>query len=220
VIGRWRAFWARLLGRQPSTEPIAPGPVPPPIPEPSVSANVALRLLQVHLCIVYLSAGLSKLLGIPWWTGNAVWGTLANFEFAPLQHEWYLGFLRTLAENRLLYEVTMTTAALFTLSFEISYAFLIWRPRTRWLLLSMAFVLHGLIGVFMGLKTFSLMMLTMNLAFVPPETMRWLLRKVTRGRYNPPEPPGPSLPAATPEEATETRSGPRAPSSVAVSRSR
>ena len=35
------------------------------LPEPavrrSVSANLALRLIQVHVCIIYLSAGLAKL---------------------------------------------------------------------------------------------------------------------------------------------------------------
>src|SRR5205823_3217939 len=77
---------------------------------------------------------------------------------------------------------TMTTAGLFTLFFEIGYAFLIWRPSTRWLILGMAITLHGFIGVFMGLKTFSLMMLTMNLAFVPPETVRWFVGRVTRRR--------------------------------------
>jgi hypothetical protein len=205
VIGRWRAFWARLRGRQPSAEPIAPGPTPPAAPEPSVSANLAIRLLQVHLCIIYLAAGLSKLLGAPWWTGHAVWGTLANFETAPMQYEWYLGLLRALAANRLVYEVAMTLAALFTLAFEICYPFLIWGPRTRWLLLGMALLLHGLIGAFIGLKTFSLLMLTMNLAFVPPETLRRVLGRLTRGRANPPA-------------AEEARPAARTPASVAITR--
>src|SRR5205807_2580960 len=68
--------------------------------------------------------------------------------------------------------LSVGAAGLFTLFFEIGYAYLIWRPRTRWLMLWMAFVLHGFIGVFMGLKTFSLMMLTLNLAFVPAESLR------------------------------------------------
>ena len=38
----------------------------------------------------------------------------------------------------------------------------------------MAFLLHGLIGVIMGLRSFSLLMLVMNLAFLkdpePPES--------------------------------------------------
>src|SRR5262249_16274124 len=60
-------------------------PVPEfPPPQPSVSANVALRLLQVHLCIIYAASGLSKLQGSAWWSGVAVWGTMANWEFSPM----------------------------------------------------------------------------------------------------------------------------------------
>ena len=54
--------------------------------------HVAIRLIQIHLCIIYLVSGLSKLLGKAWWEGTAVWGTLASFEFAPMQHGWYEGF--------------------------------------------------------------------------------------------------------------------------------
>jgi hypothetical protein len=179
VVARWRAFW----GRGPGSSAAAPAAAAAsPTPVPSVSANLAIRLLQVHVCIIYLSAGLSKLQGASWWTGNAVWGTVANFEFAPMQFSWYNEVLGYIARHRWLFELTMTTAGMFTLFFEIGYAFLIWRPSTRWLMLGMAITLHGFIGVFMGLKTFSLMMLTMNLAFVPPETVRWFLGRLTRRR--------------------------------------
>ena len=174
VIARWRAFWAK---GEPA-EPVAPGTFSE-TPAPSISANVAIRLLQIHMCFIYASAGLSKLLGPSWWTGTAVWGTIANFEYAPLQYDWYLGVLAFVARHKWLFELTMTTAGMFTLFFEIGYAFLIWRPSTRWLMLGMAITLHGFIGIFMGLKTFSLIMLTMNLAFVPPETIRWFVRRLT-----------------------------------------
>jgi hypothetical protein len=179
VLARWHAFWGRAPGAA-ATAPAAA--VVSQAPVPSVSANLAIRLLQVHLCIVYLSAGLSKLQGQSWWNGTAVWGTIANFEFAPMQFDWYNEVLGFIARHRLLFELTMTAAGMFTLVFEIGYAFLIWRPSTRWLMLGMAITLHGFIGVFMGLKTFSLMMLTMNLAFVPPETVRWFVGRVTRRR--------------------------------------
>jgi len=177
VLARWRAFWKRGDALAASSPAAVGGP-----PEPSVPANFALRLLQIHVCIIYLGAGLSKLQGAAWWNGTAVWGTLANFEFAPMQYATYMAPLRWLAENRLLWEVFMTTAGIFTLLFEIAYVFLIWRPSTRWLMLSMAVVLHGFIGLFMGLKTFSLMMLVMNMAFLSPQTVRRFLRAFTRGK--------------------------------------
>jgi hypothetical protein len=199
VIGRWRAFWARG-GAAPA--PVLPGTWSP-LPEQSVGANLAVRLLQVHVCIIYLMAGLSKLQGQGWWTGEAVWYTVANFEFAPMQSPLYLGFLKMLAANRVVFSIVFTTAAVLTLGFEISYAYLIWKRSTRPWLLAMAVMLHGSIGAFMGLKTFSLLMLTMNLAFVAPETVRWALRKMSGGRYGregaaPPAPPAEKPPAEKP----------------------
>ncbi len=69
----------------------------------------------------------------------------------------------------------MTVGGLFTLCFEIGYPFLIWRPKLRWVFLGGAILLHGLIGLFMGLKTFSLVMLVMNMAFLRKEEALWFL---------------------------------------------
>jgi hypothetical protein len=206
VLARWQTFW----GRAP-----APAAAPAAFPEtapPSVSANLAIRLLQIHVCIIYLSAGLAKLKGQQWWEGTAVWGTLANFEYAPMQSEPYLAFLRWLGGNRVLFEVSMTSAALFTLFFEISYPFLVWRPWGRWLILGMAALLHGLIGMFMGLRVFSLLMLAMNLAFVPPEVvhrlLNWLSQKWQALTTKAPEAAPPPAEAAPTERETHVVAGP------------
>jgi hypothetical protein len=155
------------------------GPARPPAP--SVSANVAIRLLQIHVGIIYLAAGLSKLLGSAWWNGTALWMVFANFEFAPMQFGIYNDILRFICRNQILQDLVLTGGCYFTLAFEIGYMFLVWHRRTRWVVLSGAILLHGTIGMFMGLKTFSLIMLVMNLAFVRPEEIRWVLGLVTRG---------------------------------------
>jgi hypothetical protein len=170
VVQGWYRLWRRPV---PGLDEIAP-PVAPAI-VPSVAANVALRLLQIHVCIIYFVAGISKLQGPAWWTGEAVWGTLGNFEFAPMQLGFYLDFLAFIGQHRWLYTLIMTGGGLFTLAFEIGYAFLIWRPRLRWVFLGGAIILHGFIGLFMGLKTFSLIMLVMNMAFLRKEEVYWLV---------------------------------------------
>jgi hypothetical protein len=144
-------------------------------PQPSVSANVAIRLLQVHLCFIYAAAGLSKLLGTGWWSGTALWGVLGNFEFAPMNWALYNYLLRLLGQNQLVFEVFMTGGAYFTLVFEIMYSVWIWRPTTRWMMLAAAILLHGVIGLFMGLGTFALIMLVMNMAFLELHEVYWLL---------------------------------------------
>jgi hypothetical protein len=166
--------WWYSLFKLPLQGDIAPAEPVSDQPAPSVSANVAIRLLQIHVCIIYLMAGLSKLLGPSWWNGGAIWLTLGNYEFAPMQFELYLKFLRFLGTHQLLYDAFMSGGGLFTLAFEISYAFLVWRPKLRWVFLGSALLLHGGIGLFMGLKTFSLMMLVMNMAFLRKEEVVWL----------------------------------------------
>jgi len=47
----------------------------------SVLNTISTRLIQVHLCIVYLFAGLGKCQGSKWWDGEAIWGAIANHEY-------------------------------------------------------------------------------------------------------------------------------------------
>lgn len=178
-----RAWWARRRGVGPVVPGAAAAPrIGPLVPLPMVSANIAIRLLQIHLCIIYGMSGLSKLLGPAWWTGNAIWMSVASYEFAPMQNGLYLGFLNFLGSHRLLFDGFITAGALFTLAFEIGYPFLIWRPRLRWVFLSSAILIHAGIGLFMGLKVFSLIMLVMNAAFLRPEEVRWIMNKLVPTR--------------------------------------
>src|SRR5207248_3359382 len=136
LLQKW---WARRKG-------LAPPPV-----KPSVSANFTLRLMQIHLCIIYLASGLSKLQGPAWWNGTALWGTMANYSFAPMHWPVYLAFLQFLSEYRILWEVVMLGGTYFTLFLEISFTFLIWRKSTRWLMIILSVLLHTGIGLIMGL---------------------------------------------------------------------
>jgi hypothetical protein len=170
VVQSWFRFWRRPI---PTLDEIAPARTPDIVP--SLSANVAIRLLQINVGIIYFVSGLSKLQGTAWWNGEAVWGTLGNFEFAPMQFQIYLDFLAFIGQHRWLYALIMTGGGLFTLAFEIGYIFLIWRPRLRWVFLSGAIVLHGMISLFMGLGTFALVMLVMNMAFLRTEEVQWLV---------------------------------------------
>lgn len=159
--GRGRVGWADLWAE--------------PAPRPSVSANFALRLIQIHFCIIYLASGLSKLQGGPWWNGTATWGVMANPEFNPMNVPLYDHLLLTLSRHRWVWEIAMAGGTLFTVGLEISLPYLIWSPRWRWVMVCGGVMLHSGIGLIMGLVTFSMLMLCMLLAFVPGETVRRLL---------------------------------------------
>lgn len=163
-------------------------------PEPCVSANLALRLMQVHFCFIYMAAGLSKLLGSSWWNGTALWWTVANYEFAPLSYPWYLAGLRWLCEHRWLWESAMTAGVVYTLALEISFPFLVWIGRLRGVMVSGAVLLHTGIAFTMGLVGFGLLMLALVLAFIPAAAVRELFCRTRQQPAPEHAVPGPVLP--------------------------
>lgn len=136
---------------------------------PSWTATYAVRLLQLHLCVIYLFGGLGKLQGDRWWDGTAIWFAVANVEYRSLDSTW-------MADCLWLGELL----AHATVFFELFYCCLIWSHWTRpWVLLT-AVGVHGFIGLAMGMPEFSAAMLTANAAFLPAGTVRGALDPVTR----------------------------------------
>ncbi len=135
--------------------------------QPSSSANVALRLIQLHLCVIYLWAGLGKLQGEAWWNGNATWLALANYEYQSMDMTWLAHF------PRLLEIITHITIA-----WEVSFSFLVWPQRSRWLMLTVGTGMHLGIGMFLGMWTFGSIMIFSYLSFASAEWLRrhWPVR--------------------------------------------
>jgi hypothetical protein len=129
--------------------------------EPQVMANVAIRLIQLHLCAIYFYSGLGKLEGVTWWTGEAIWLTIANLEYQSLDVT-FLGH----------YPWLMNLLAFSTVFWELFYVFLIWPRFTRPWMLATAIGVHGFISLCMGMITFGLAMLIANLSFISPDAIR------------------------------------------------
>lgn len=128
---------------------------------PAISTNIALRLIQIHMCIVYLFAGLGKLFGDTWWRGDALWGGFANYEYQTLDMTW------TASHPLFINFLTQVTVA-----WEIAYIALIWNRKLRPLMLLFAVLLHLGIAVCMGMVTFGFIMVVANFAFIPSEFIR------------------------------------------------
>jgi hypothetical protein len=141
-------------------------------PEPSWSANLVVRMIQIHMCVIYLCSGLGKLQGARWWDGTAVWMVMMLHEFAPVDMSWlgHLGDWPCLLLSNLGVALTLGT--------EISFAFLIWNPRLRPVLLFLAILMHAGIGLFMGMGSFGAIMLTGCLSFVAPGTIRRIVENL------------------------------------------
>lgn len=140
--------------------------------EPSIGANLAIRLIQVHLCVLYLFSGIGKLQGPWWWNGNALLMAMANREYQSLDGTWLVHF------PWLVYGLTHVTVF-----WETFYCVLVWPRLTRPIVLAIAAGVHLGIGLFLGMWTFGLAMLIANLSFVSP----WLVRRIIDRRQSAPE---------------------------------
>ena len=140
--------------------------------EPSVRANFAIRLIQVHFCMIYFASGTSKLLGSMWWNGTAMNQVLLNPLFAPMDSPVYYHTLKWLAGSRWAWELFASLGNLFTLGMELSFIFLIWDKRWRWLMMIGSIMMHTGIGLLMGLTTFSIIMLVMLSSFMSGNSVR------------------------------------------------
>ncbi len=145
------------------------GPKSTPAWTPSAGANLGQRLIQVHMCIIYLFAGLDKLRGISWWTGNALWLALANNEYRTIDMTWLAWHPWAL---NLLCHVSI--------ALELSFCVLVWFPMWRPIILLGMVGLHVGIAATLGLWTFSLIMLVGCAAFLPNEGLRLAVDALAR----------------------------------------
>ena len=128
--------------------------------EPTALARLSLRVLQLHLCIVYFSSGIEKLTGEQWRNGEAMWRSLMRPDLAMFD-------MTALANFPLLALIGCWA----TLIVEIGYVAMIWNKRTRLLWAAATIGLHLGIGIFMGLWSFAALMIVFNVAalVVPAE---------------------------------------------------
>lgn len=121
--------------------------------EPEAINRLFLRVLQIQMCIIYASAGIEKCFGAEWWNGNAIWFSLTEEQFRQLDFTW-------IARAPLLAKLAGWT----TLLIECGYSICIWIPRIRRVWLIGTLLMHAGIGLFMGLHTFALIMIVLNLS--------------------------------------------------------
>jgi hypothetical protein len=100
----------------------------------SLAANVALRLLQVHLAIVIVTSGLHKLQFGDWWAGVSLWYAL----YPPLQTT--LADARTHVQGGETYLFFLSVGAYLMLAWQIGFPLFAWRPRARFVLIGGAFI--------------------------------------------------------------------------------
>jgi hypothetical protein len=97
---------------------------------PSYAANLALRLLQVHLAVVVVVSGLHKLQFGDWWAGVAYWYPLHRpFETTP-------EMIRARAAGAGGYLFLLSLAQYAALAWQLTFPFFAWRRAWRPVLLA------------------------------------------------------------------------------------
>jgi predicted DCC family thiol-disulfide oxidoreductase YuxK len=133
-------------------------------PAATISANLGVRLIQLHLVLIYGMAGLAKLRGDAWWDGFAAWGVVASGEFRRLNLTWLAAYPLILN--------ALTHGGVFL---ELAYPVLVWNRLLRPLLIGAMVLLHLGIDLTLGLTEFGLAMLAGNVAFASGAWLRSLI---------------------------------------------
>ena len=123
---------------------------------PSVTPKLSgffQRVLQLHLCAIYLFGGITKCLGAGWWDGTSIWRSLTCPPYNILSAQFLLPY------RHILPVIGISVCLL-----ETGYPVFIWLKKTRaaWLVAILA--MHVGIGLAMGLYLFSSIMIILNLA--------------------------------------------------------
>jgi hypothetical protein len=117
--------------------------------------SMALRFLQIQVCVIYAYSGLEKLRGVLWWKGEALWYALANYQIARFDFSW-------LAHAPLL----IVFGTYSTLLWEIYFPVIVWIKPIRKYVLLFGIILHFGIAVTVQIPFFALLMISSYILFL------------------------------------------------------
>jgi hypothetical protein len=129
-----------------------------------------VRLAQIQLTVVYPATAIAKLDGNTWREGTAALYALGLVDF---ERFW----VPTLLRENLIVGNLMTW---YTIGIELSLAFLLWTRRTRWFAIIAGLSLHVGFDYTMRLGFFLPAMAIGYLAFVRPDELERVLRRLPR----------------------------------------
>ena len=131
-------------------------------------ANGAWVLLVMQICVVYAFAGLAKLNGSRWMTGDGIIQSLTSVQFQT--HPWLTDFI-------LEFSWIVSIASILTVLVQVYFPFLIFFRWTKIPTLLVMISFHIAIGLVMGLTSFALVMISSEMVFVSDSYIRnWMLR--------------------------------------------
>lgn len=131
----------------------------------SSAATVAIRLVQIHLAMIYGAMVIAQLEGAAWWQGTAVWWLMARPDSRLVD-------LTGLSRMGLAFEYLVNFLTHAIVIYELCFVFLIWNPLARPILLVLGAFIWASLALVGGSVSFAVLMFVATLAFVSPQTLR------------------------------------------------
>jgi hypothetical protein len=137
-------------------------------PRPSYTANLVLRLLQIHFAVIVMTAGLHKLQYGDWWSGVAFWYPL----HPPLETTFQS--IRTSYAQGQIYLFVLSVTQYAVLTWQIAFPLFAWRQRWRPVLIGGSVL--GWLGCFiLGWPLFGPIWVIGSLSYLTPAEWRKVL---------------------------------------------
>ncbi len=136
-------------------------------PEPPKSAPWAQRMIQIQLCVIYLSTAYWKALGPIWADGTALY-------YATRQEDFIRFRIPYLFEH--LWTIKLITWS--TLLMEATFPFLLWIAELRYPLMAIALFFHFGLECALDIPFFQWTMFLLFVSFIEPDDMAHLLNRV------------------------------------------
>ena len=114
-----------------------------------------IRVMQVHLTIIYLNTGIEKALGYNWWNGESIWKVLHQ----PYHNNDFNISLDFLSGQTWFFAIL----GILTVLLEIIHPILVWTKRYRKISLISIISLHVFIAIILNLYYFSAEMILWNI---------------------------------------------------------
>jgi hypothetical protein len=139
------------------------GPVPP---ETWSGPGWPVRLLQIHVCLLYAVAGIARLSDPAWLGGEMVFASLTDRTFGRWDVDWYPFF------------PLLRIPAYVALALEPLAPLLLWIPATRTLCALLLISLHAGLELAGTFGWWHWLMMPLLTVFLPPSWVAWALRRV------------------------------------------
>lgn len=137
-------------------------------------SNLSGYSICIHLCLVYFVSAMHKIHSDVWFNG------IATYYIMKLERFQAFKVNNVLAKNG--YFVTLTTYG--SMFVELFYPFLIWLARWRYLMITLAVLLHLYIYFFMMLYDFQILYIIVQGFFIPNKSWEKFITKYFKLQFN------------------------------------